>query len=75
MSKNNPHDVVCGKRLRECREEKGLTQQQVSERSKITLRNYQKIEKGEQNPRVTTALLISNALSSTIDELFTSVNK
>lgn len=31
MSKNNPHDVVCGKRLRECREEKGLTQAELAE--------------------------------------------
>lgn len=31
MAKKEPHDVVCGQRLRECREEKGMTQAKLAE--------------------------------------------
>lgn len=47
-----------------------LTQEQLARLSNISLRNYQRIENGEQNPRVTTARLIADALKVSIEELF-----
>ena len=61
--------------LKRIRLEKCLTQQQVAERAGITVRNYQSIEKGTQNPRATTALLIANALNTTVEELFENPKK
>lgn len=58
------------KRLRDAREKQGKTQQQVAEFAHISLKSYQRIEKGVQDPAVTVAILIAKALKSTVEKLF-----
>ena len=57
-------------KLRAARLKQGLTQLQVAQRANITVANYQRIEYGQQQPKVDTAKLIATALSSTVNELF-----
>ena len=51
-----------GENVRRERLRKGLTQEQLAERSEIAARNLQKIEAGEINLRLTTALRIWSGL-------------
>jgi transcriptional regulator with XRE-family HTH domain len=51
-----------GKKLVEVRKAKGLTQEEVAEKCKITVRTIQRIESGIVNPRAFTIKIISDAL-------------
>lgn len=57
-------------RLRERREQQGKTQQEIAGLAKISLKSYQRIEKGVQDPSVSVAILIAKALKSTVEKLF-----
>lgn len=57
-------------RLRMAREKQGKTQQQVADLANISLKSYQRIEKGEQDPSVTVAILIARTVKSTVEKLF-----
>lgn len=57
-------------RLRMAREQQGKTQQQIADLANISLKSYQRIEKGEQDPSVTVAILIAKAVKSTVEKLF-----
>ena len=57
-------------KLKKTREEKGLTQVQVAEQAKISEVSYQRIERGVQDPKVSTAKLIAKALNSRVEQLF-----
>lgn len=57
-------------RLRMAREKQGKTQQQIADLADISLKSYQRIEKGEQAPSVTVAILIAKAVKSTVEKLF-----
>ncbi len=57
-------------RLKEKRDEQGLTQVQVSDKAKVTERGYQDYEYGKREPKVRTAIRIAKALNSTVEELF-----
>lgn len=59
-------------RLRDTREKSDKTQQEVADFAGISLKSYQRIEKGVQDPAVSTAILIAKALNSTVEELFNS---
>lgn len=56
-------------RLKKYREEKGLTQAQLSELAGITTRQIQNYEGGKARPRLDAAEKIAKALSITTDEL------
>lgn len=56
--------------LRDTREKRGKTQQEVADFAGISLKSYQRIEKGVQDPAVSTALLIARTLKSTVEKLF-----
>ena len=58
-------------KLRAKRQQRGLTQVEVAEKAKTSIRAYQQYESGEREPKVSTAKLIAKALNSSIDELFT----
>lgn len=62
--------MILNIKLKKTREEKGLTQVQVAEQAKITERSYQRIERGVQDPKVSTAKLIAKALNSRVEQLF-----
>ena len=47
-----------------------LTQREVANYLKITIRNYQRIEAGTQTPRLKTALNLAKVLNTTVEELF-----
>ena len=57
-------------KLRAAREESGKTQQQVAKISGITERSYQRIELGVQDPKVSNAIRIADALNSDVKTLF-----
>ncbi|MEM8506730.1 MAG: serine hydrolase [Bacteroidota bacterium] len=48
---------------------KGLTQQELSERTEVTVRTIQRIEKGDVNPHLHTITLLSTALEIEVDDL------
>lgn len=56
--------------LKECRMKKALTQKQVAARVGISERSYQYYETGERMPDVQTAIRISRALNSTVEDLW-----
>lgn len=57
-------------RLRNRREQQGKTQQEIADLANISLKSYQRIEKGVQDPSVSVAILIAKALKSTVEKLF-----
>ena len=59
-----------GCKIRELRERKCLTQEELSERSLVNVRTIQRIENGEVSPRSDTISLISKALDVAPDTFF-----
>lgn len=57
-------------KLKEARKKADLTQVEVATKVGITERSYQRIEKGEQDPKTSVSKLIARALNSTVEELF-----
>jgi len=57
-------------KLKETRQNQGLTQEMVARQANITTSNYQRYEYGTQTPKANTAILIAKALKSTVEELF-----
>ena len=64
MSKN-----YLSKRLKELRNQKGMSQETLAEESGLSLRTIQRIENGRSNPTGDTLKRLSNALNVTPDEL------
>ena len=59
-----------GAKLKQTREEKGLTQREVSIKSGVTEGQLFRIEKGStKNPRVNTAVAIAKAIGCDLSEL------
>ena len=58
-----------GQRIRECRQEKGLTQEEVAKTLNITRSTYAKYEREELQPNIDMILLISNFFEVTTDYL------
>ena len=59
-----------GQRIRELREERGLTQAQVAERLESQVGNYQNVEHGKRNVTMETLVNIATVLDVPIEELF-----
>lgn len=55
--------------IKDLRNRKGLSQEQLAEESKLSLRTVQRIEKGESIPRGDTLVKLSQALNVTPDDL------
>lgn len=55
--------------LKSCREQKGYTQKQVAVKLQITERQYQRIEKGEQDGTIKLWVKIKELLEQPIDNL------
>lgn len=56
--------------LKQCRKSAGLKQVQIAKKAQISVRNYQRIESGKQEPKVSVAILIAQALHTPVEELF-----
>ena len=57
-------------KLKKAREKTGLTQVQVADKAKISVRAYQTYESGKRIPNATTAIIIAQTVNSTVEELF-----
>lgn len=60
---------ILGKRLKELRKKRELTQSYVSTKLNMTTRQYQRIEAGEQVTRYNTLIAIANFYDVSIDYL------
>lgn len=56
--------------LKAAREKAGKTQAQVAKEANISERSYIYYEDGAREPRASTAVLIADAVGSTVEELF-----
>lgn len=54
--------MIVNIKLKNARKKAGLTQEEVAKQAGITTRSYQRVEKGEQDPKTSTAILIADAL-------------
>lgn len=61
--------ISIGKRIKEFRKGKGLTQEKLAEISGIEPSNISHIERGATKPSLPTLVAIANALGVTLDEL------
>ncbi len=57
-------------RLKKKRKEKGLMQTEVAKKVGISIMSYQRYESGKRVPDAIHAILIAQALNSTVEELF-----
>lgn len=55
--------------LQKIRKDQGLNQEQLAERSEVSLTQISKIERGETDPRVSTIEKLAKALNCSIDQL------
>lgn len=58
-----------GKRLRQIRMERGLTQQKTADALEMTLRSYQRYEGGHCEPPLNTLIAIADLFNVSIDYL------
>lgn len=56
--------------IKSIRIKKGLTQSDMATVTGITVRQYRRIEKGEQDPKTRTSILIAKALNTPVEKLF-----
>lgn len=61
-------------KLKEFRQRKGLTQEELAEKAKVNLRTIQHIEKKETEPRGKTLKLINEALDIETEEIISNKN-
>lgn len=60
---------ILGQRLRELRMERGMKQREMAELLEMTLRNYQRIERGEINIPTLTLCALADYFAVTTDYL------
>lgn len=58
-----------GQKITEIRKQKGLSQEELSENSKVSLRTIQRIEKDETDPRGTTLKAVCDTLEINIEDI------
>ncbi len=63
-------DKRFGNRFKECRERLGLTQQQLSEITKLPVTYISLVERGERFPRFEKLVILLNGLGASADEVF-----
>ena len=57
-------------RIKEIRNKKGLTQEQLSERMEISPKYLSSIERGNENPTLNTLINLSQSLEADLSEIF-----
>ncbi len=72
-----PNDVLVngGVRLRAARKERGYTQEQLAELTKLSTRHIASIEKGEANPSFEVLYTITTVLGVSFDAIFNSADE
>ncbi len=67
-------DKRIGKRIKECREQLGLTQEQFAEKTGLTVNYISTVERGASFPRCEKLILLINALEVSADAIFCDVS-
>ncbi len=67
----NPRDARArlGRRCRQLRKDKGLSQMDMVRYADFSLSHYQKIERGDLDPRMSTLIRLARAFSVSLSEL------
>ncbi len=63
-------EQMIGQRIKEIRGAAGITQEQLSEKAGINVKYLSSIERGRENPTLSTVIKISQALMVNIDQFF-----
>lgn len=66
-------DARIGKRIKQCRETLGLTQEQFAEKTGLTVNYISTVERGASFPRCEKLITIMNALEVSADAIFCDV--
>ena len=66
-------DARIGKRIKQCREKLGLTQEQFAEKTGLTVNYISTVERGASFPRCEKLITIINALETSADAIFCDV--
>ena len=66
-------DARIGKRIKQCRENLGLTQEQFAEKTGLTVNYISTVERGASFPRCEKLITIMNALEVSADAIFCDV--
>ena len=66
-------DARIGKRIKQCREQLGLTQEQFAEKTGLTVNYISTVERGASFPRCEKLITIINALETSADAIFCDV--
>jgi len=61
---------MIGARIKEIRNKKGITQEQLSERMEINPKYLSSIERGKENPTLNTLIKLSESLGVDLSEIF-----
>ena len=61
---------MIGARVKEIRNKKGLTQEQLSERMEINPKYLSSIERGNENPTLNTLIKLSESLEVDLNQIF-----
>lgn len=61
---------LIGKRIKELRRKRGLSQEQLSERAEITPNYLSRVERGTENPTLDMFMKLANALEVEMWEMF-----
>lgn len=64
-----------GKNIRQCRQDRRLSQEQLAERVNVSANYIGMIERGEKTPSLETFLALANALETSADRLLCEVLK
>jgi len=62
--------TLFGRRLRELRERRGLTQQQLGEMAELGFKYLGSVERGQENPSLRVMIKVSEALGVELRDLF-----
>lgn len=66
-------DKRVGRRIKQCREQKGLTQEQLAERLGVAPNYISTIERGASFPRYEKLIMLINTLETSADSIFCDV--
>jgi transcriptional regulator with XRE-family HTH domain len=70
ISAKTERDMETGKRIRDLRLKKGMTQEELARQTELSTRTIQRIENGEVDPRAYTLQMIATALGVEYDIFF-----
>jgi len=61
---------MIGTRIKDIRIQKGLTQEQLAEKTDINSKYLSSIERGKENPTLNTLIKVAKALDASFDDVF-----